>query len=148
MEPVIDTACAIERIVAFFERMSAADLPYLDRIYAGNAYFQDPFNAVRGLSAIERVFGHMYETLHDPRFLITTRIVQGRDCFLVWEFRFRFKRFDATTEQVVQGGSHLTLAPDGRILVHRDYWDAAGQLYEKLPLLGTLMRWLRRRATQ
>ena len=36
-------------------------------------------------------------------------------------------------------------AADGRIARHRDYWDAAGELYEKLPLLGTLMRWLRRR---
>ncbi|WP_413888997.1 hypothetical protein [Candidatus Aalborgicola defluviihabitans] len=36
--------------------------------------------------------------------------------------------------------------PDGRILDHRDYWDAAEELYEKLPLLGGLMRWLKRRA--
>ena len=39
-------------------------------------------------------------------------------------------------------------APDDaqRITLHRDYWDAAEELYEKLPLLGTLMRWLKRRA--
>jgi hypothetical protein len=34
----------------------------------------------------------------------------------------------------------------GRITVHRDYWDAAEELYEKLPLVGRLMRWLKRRA--
>ena len=37
------------------------------------------------------------------------------------------------------------LADDGRITLHRDYWDAAEELYEKLPVIGTLMRWLRRR---
>jgi hypothetical protein len=41
---------------------------------------------------------------------------------------------------------HLRFAPDGRIAMHRDYWDAAEELYEKLPLLGGLMRWLKRRA--
>lgn len=46
----------------------------------------------------------------------------------------------------IHGGSHLQLDPSGRILVHRDYWDAAEELYEKLPLIGALMRWLRRRA--
>ena len=46
----------------------------------------------------------------------------------------------------VRGVSHLVLAPDGRIAEHRDYWDAAEELYEKLPLLGGLMRWLKRRA--
>jgi hypothetical protein len=30
--------------------------------------------------------------------------------------------------------------------MHRDYWDAAEELYEQLPGIGVLMRWLRRRA--
>jgi len=29
--------------------------------------------------------------------------------------------------------------------VHRDYWDAAEELYEHLPLVGSLLRWLKRR---
>jgi hypothetical protein len=37
-------------------------------------------------------------------------------------------------------------APDGRVIRHRDYWDAAQELYEKMPVIGGLMRWLRRRA--
>jgi len=44
------------------------------------------------------------------------------------------------------GDDNPRFAPDGRIAMHRDYWDAAEELYEKLPLLGSLMRWLRRRA--
>jgi hypothetical protein len=52
------------------------------------------------------------------------------------------------TEQVIRGGSHLTLDPDGRISDHRDYWDAAEELYEKLPGLGALMRWLKRKANR
>jgi steroid Delta-isomerase len=31
--------------------------------------------------------------------------------------------------------------------MHRDYWDAAEELYEKLPILGGLMRWLKRQAS-
>jgi len=30
--------------------------------------------------------------------------------------------------------------------VHRDYWDAAEELYEKLPGVSVLMRWLKKRA--
>jgi hypothetical protein len=33
-----------------------------------------------------------------------------------------------------------------RISLHRDYWDAAEELYEKLPWVGALMRWLKKRA--
>jgi steroid delta-isomerase len=39
----------------------------------------------------------------------------------------------------------LILNDDGRIAQHRDYWDAAEELYEKLPVIGGLMRWMRRR---
>ena len=49
-------------------------------------------------------------------------------------------------EQCIHGGSHLRFAPDGRIAEHRDYWDAAEELYAKLPVIGALMRWLRARA--
>ena len=57
------------------------------------------------------------------------------------------KRFDTTTLQTVRGASHLKFAADGRINFHRDYWDAAEELYEKLPLVGSLMRWLKRQAS-
>jgi len=32
--------------------------------------------------------------------------------------------------------------------IHRDHWHAAEELYEKLPLVGGLMRWFKKRARQ
>ena len=140
------TSDAIQRLVDFFEHLQPQDLQRLHEFYASDARFKDPFNEVQGLHAIERVFAHMYEALDQPHFVVTERIVQGSQCFLVWEFRFRFKRFDTQTWQMVRGGSHLQLDPQGRVSLHRDYWDAAEELYEKLPLVGGLMRWLKHRA--
>ena len=88
----------------------------------------------------------MYVALDNPHFVVIDRVVQGTQCFLVWDFKFRFKRFDTTTEQTVRGTSHLRFAADGRISYHRDYWDAAQELYEKLPVVRVLMRWLKKRA--
>ena len=56
------------------------------------------------------------------------------------------KRFDTRAEQTIEGSSYLQLNAQGLITLHRDYWDAAQELYEKLPVLGSLMRWLKRRA--
>jgi hypothetical protein len=44
------------------------------------------------------------------------------------------------------GASHFVFTSTGLVTLHRDYWDAAEELYEKLPLLGSAMRWLKRRA--
>ena len=88
----------------------------------------------------------MFEQVDEPRFVIIDAVEQGDAAFLTWDFRFRMKRFDTGTVQTVRGASHLKFATDGRANFHRDYWDAAGELYEKLPVLGSLMRWLNRQA--
>ncbi len=137
---------AVERLVQFFEKLQPQDLPRLAQMYARDARFKDPFNEVQGLPAIERIFAHMFEALDSPHFIVTERIVQGQQCFLVWDFRCRFKRFDTQNWQTVRGGTHLTFDDAGLVTLHRDYWDAAEELYEKLPLVGGLMRWLKRRA--
>jgi len=136
----------IDHIVHFFETLSPAAVETLDALYAPDARFKDPFNDVRGLPAIQGIFRHMYVALENPRFVITGRIVQGAQCFLTWEFRFGFRRFKQGQAQCIVGGSHLVLNDAGQIALHRDYWDAAEELYEKLPLVGGLMRWLKRRS--
>lgn len=141
-------SAAVERIEAFFSALIPADVARMGDFYTADARFKDPFNDVQGLGEVQRIFTHMFVALQAPRFVITGRVVDAQQCFLTWEFRFRFRTFRPGEEQVVRGGSHLLLAPDGRIHTHRDYWDAAEELYEKLPLVGGLMRWLKRRAGQ
>ena len=141
----MNTQQAVDRIVALFEGMRREDVSQLDAYYTLDAWFKDPFNEVRGLEQVQRIYRHMFEALEAPRFHVTSRIAQGDECFLAWEFRFRFRSWRRGEEQRVRGSSHLKLAPDGRIAWHRDYWDAAEEVYEKLPVLGGLMRWLKRR---
>lgn len=138
------TPQAVQRLVAFFEQLQPHDLKRLHAVYAPEARFKDPFNDVQGLPAIEGIFAHMFEALDAPHFIVTERVVQGRQCFLTWDFRFRFKRFDTERWQTVHGSTHLRFDADGLVTLHRDYWDAAEELYEKLPVVGSLMRWFKR----
>jgi hypothetical protein len=133
-------------VIGFYEQLTPDHLQRLHTLYATDARFKDPFNDVQGLEAISGIFVHMYASLHEPRFVITTRIVDGSQAFLGWDFMFRFRRFDTGTTQTVRGGSHLVFNDAGLVTLHRDYWDAAEELYEKLPVVGGLMRWLRKRA--
>ncbi|MFN4005691.1 MAG: nuclear transport factor 2 family protein [Hylemonella sp.] len=137
---------AVERIVVFFETLTPQDLQRFEHYYTPDATFKDPFHAVQGVAAIAAIFARMFEDLLEPRFVVTGRIQQGEQVVLTWDFHFRFRRFRPAQAQCIRGASLLLLAPDGRIRQHRDYWDAAEELYEKLPLVGALMRWLRRRA--
>jgi len=136
----------VQRVVDFFEHLNPQSVSQFGDYYTEDAYFKDPFNEVRGLPAVSGIFSHMYVALHEPRFVVTSRVVQGDECFLVWDFLFRFKKFSPEVTQTVRGSSHLKFAADGRISFHRDYWDTAEELYEKLPVVGGVMRWLKARA--
>ncbi len=138
----------VARIVDFFEALQPADVARMGAFYSDQAFFKDPFNEARGLADVQRVFSHMYVALDQPHFVVTGQLVDGAQCFLTWDFVFRFKRFSPMVWQTVRGGSHLRLNSAGLIESHRDYWDAAEELYEKLPIVGSLMRWLKQRANQ
>ena len=142
----MDTRQATARLAEYFEKLTPDSVAQLPDLYDGQARFKDPFNEVKGLPEIERIFRHMYVALDGPHFVITGQLVDGPQAFLTWEFRFRFKRFDTQTLQVVRGGSHIVFNEQGLVTLHRDYWDAAEELYEKLPVVGGLMRWLKKRA--
>lgn len=143
-----DTAeLATQRLIALYEQISPEHLSELGAYYAPGAHFRDPFNDVRGVPAIAQIFTHMFATLDQPRFTVVEYIVQGDRAFLGWEFRFRMRRWRPRVEQCIQGATLVHFDADGCVTLHRDYWDAAQELYEKLPVLGGLMRWLRRSAS-
>ena len=135
----------VARIVVMFETLAPHDVARLGDFYHPQAQFKDPFNEVRGLAPVQRIFTHMFVALDEPRFVVTDIVQQGNQCVLTWDFIFRFKRFSREL-QTVRGASHLKLDSAGLITLHRDYWDAAEELYEKLPGVRVLMRWLKRRA--
>lgn len=140
------TTPAVARLCDFFETLSPASVARFGEFYTEDATFKDPFNEVRGLAEIKRVFSHMYVALDNPRFEITAHITEGQQCFLSWNFVFAFKNFKKGETQTVRGSCHLRLADDGRVQHHRDYWDTAEELYQKVPVLGGLVRWLTRHA--
>lgn len=142
----MDKRQTTQKLATFFETLSPQSVTQLNTVYDAQATFKDPFNEVQGLPEIERIFRHMYVALEQPHFVVTGQVVDGSQAFLTWEFRFRFKRFDTTTLQAVRGASHVVFNEQGLVTMHRDYWDAAEELYEKLPVLGGVMRWLKKRA--
>jgi steroid Delta-isomerase len=143
--PTLPTSEATHRLVAFYENLAAADVARLGDLYAPDAYFRDPFNEVRGVEALQRIFDAMFQQLADCRFRIVDTVVDEGGALLVWDFTFRIRRFRPQVEQRIHGASHLRFDAAGLVVHHRDYWDAADELYAKLPLLGPVLRFLKRR---
>ena len=127
-----------------FETLSLENVGKIGELYSTEAYFKDPFNEVSGHAAIIAIFEHMFKQVDAPRFVVTSNILKGEEAFIVWDLFFQTKN-QAHTDQRIHGSSHLRFAADGRVFYHRDYWDTAEELYEKIPVLGSLMRFLKRK---
>ena len=139
---------ALQGIVQLFNHLQPNDLQRLHQFYSDDAQFKDPFNEVQGLAAIQGIFEHMYASLDAPRFVVTQQVLQGSHAFVTWDFLFSIRKRPPQEVYTIRGATHFVLRQEAdgwRICVHRDYWDAAEELYEKLPVVGRVMRWLKQR---
>ena len=135
----------VDALVRVFETLTPQSVAELAQFYAANCRFKDPFNDIRGRDELQAVFMHMFEQLDAPRFIVRERVVDAPRVFLTWDFEFRFRSWARDKTQTIHGGSLITFDAAGLVTSHRDYLDAAEELYEKLPAVGGLMRWLKQR---
>ena len=140
----MDATPDLDRLIAFYHDLMPESIARFPEFYSADAYFKDPFNEVRGVEAIQRIFRHMFQQVETPRFVVTERVADASGVMLVWEFCYRVRLWGRGETQVMRGVSHLRFAADGKVNYHRDYWDAAEELYMKLPAIGSLMRGLRK----
>ncbi len=128
---------------AYFERVSLDNLNELRDLCAPDVRFRDPFNDVRGHDQIVRVFAKMHEDLAEPTFEVIDTAVSGSNSYIRWVFRFKNKKNGAPFS--IDGMTEVHFDDAGRVTAHLDHWDVASQLYERVPVLGTVLRAIRRR---
>ena len=129
-------------IADWFEALTPLSLKSIDSVYDKLSSFRDPFNDIVGIDKIQAIYQHMFDQLVEPRFKVTRIVEQGLESFMAWEFTFQL----SGKSYRIAGCTHFVIDPDTRlVIIHRDYWDAAQELYEKLPVLGWVLQRLRKR---
>lgn len=136
---------ALDALCGYFERLSPDTLGELDTYYARDAWFKDPFHEVTGVAAIGAILRHTFDKLPGARFRVCRRFPgDAGHAVILWEMDFLMPITGKAT--TIVGASHLCFDADGKVSHHRDYWDAAEELYARLPVLKWLMRALARQA--
>ncbi|WP_458525987.1 nuclear transport factor 2 family protein [Onishia taeanensis] len=147
-DPALDAFCA------FFNKLDKTCTDRLGSIYTEGVVFQDPLHRIEGLGDLEGYFAALYTHVQECRFTFHHRQRQGDTAFVAWTMTLRHPRLAGGAPYAVEGCSRLTFAPSGpddapgeeKVCEHRDYFDAGELLYERLPLLGAVIRHLKRRA--
>ena len=141
----VDPRDAARQAAVFFEHLTAATVGDLGAIYAVERRSATRSTTSAACPAIQRVYAAMFEHLIEPRFTVAETIADERGAFLVWDLTYRIRKLQPTRVRTIHGTSHLRFDASGRIAYHRDYWDAAAELYATLPVIGPVMRYLQRK---
>ena len=132
----------IERFKTYFRVLHEAELSQLRDIYSDQVLFKDPVHEIRGLVELEDYFTALCSDLSDCRFEYLDEIVGDHSAYVKWIMHFRHPRLRNRLISV-RGVSHLR--GSDKIDYHEDFYDMGAMLYEQLPLLGNVTRWLRLR---
>jgi hypothetical protein len=128
-----------------FAALDKDNLELLGDLYSEDIAFTDPLHDVHGLADLRRYFAELYANVQDLQFEFHSfdQVREGKG-YLRWAMTYRHPRLGQGEPITVQGCSHLLWA-DNKVFQHRDFFDAGALLYEHLPVMGRMIRWLKRR---
>lgn len=130
----------LDRYRAFMEGLSPAALDRLGEMYADDVHFKDPFSDAHGLRSLRIVFDKMYADVPDSKFKVVDTAESGEGGYLKWIYSGTF-RGQALS---VTGLTEVALR-DGKVSSHIDYYDAASNFYERIPVLGWIVKLIKKR---
>jgi len=139
----------MRQVLTLYERFDPALIAALDQIYHTDVVFEDPVHRVQGVIELRRYFSRLVRGLDECRFEFTDVLEQsGSDgepsqAVLLWIMHYRHPKLRGGKLLTLAGSSHLKYSD--RVLYHRDYFDVGAMLYEQLPLLGGIIRAIKRR---
>lgn len=123
------------------QSLNAETLDRLDDLIAPNICFKDPFHEVVGPEAMKAVFARLFSAAENIDFVIDD-VACGEDYAY---FRWTLDASLSNEPWHVTGVTRAQFDASGRVSDHVEYWDAASQLYERFPVMGSLLRYVRRR---
>ena len=132
---------SIHAYARYWETLSPATTGDLRSLARPDLLFRDPFNEIHGVDAVVTMLDRMFRDLGQPRFVVTRMATDGLVSFIRWDFTFELRGRALR----IEGVSEVEFDGEGKVARHIDHWDAAGQVYERIPLLGGLLRQVRKR---
>jgi len=139
-------ASNLTRTVAFFDKLDRNHMELVDQFYDRNVVFEDPVHKLQGSAAVRSYYEGLYRNAETIRFEYSRQLEDGNTVVLAWRMFLRTPAIDSGREITVDGTSVISFdGPDGKAIAHRDYFDMGEFVYERIPVLGSIIRYIKGR---
>jgi len=130
----------IEKFTAFYEDLASMQTSQLKHIYSKDVEFIDPIAKHQGIKSVEHYFDRL---LHNAKFcefdIKTVEQTLSERYVVAWQMTFTSDRMNKGKPIKVDGLTLLHLQND-LIVYHRDYYDLGQMVYENIPVLGFIVK--------
>ncbi|HMP90719.1 MAG TPA: nuclear transport factor 2 family protein [Kiritimatiellia bacterium] len=117
----------------------------LNQVYAENIWFNDTLKTIENLDDFTSYMLQTVNAVDACRVEFLDVVNSGPDHYVRWRMTVVPKGAMEKDAWRSTGITLLRFNSDGRVIVHQDYWDAAGGFYENLPVIGRILRNIRAR---
>lgn len=143
----MDNKHFVDEFLHIYQNLNKDNLTQLSEIYHPDITFIDPLHQVNGLIELTYYFENLYANLSSCQFVVQDQIIDNTNIALYWQMTYVHPKLNKGQAVEVMGHSRL-ITQDGKVIYHRDYLDAGTMLYEQIPLLGSAIRFIKKRASQ
>ena len=115
------------------------------KVYAGEAILYDTIVLHRGIDEIRPYLVKTAERAAGVRVSVLEVLRRENEFYLKWSMDIDWSSFKKGKTTRSFGISHLRFNADGEVILHFDFWDSTTGFFEHLPVLGAVIRWIKRR---
>jgi len=133
-------SAAMNRLREYYRKITTDSVQRLTRqVYAEDAFMCDTLHIARGAAEIEAYFLKSAERAESIAVSILDYTATGREVYTRWTMTITAKKLAGGRPVTTFGMSHFRLNPEGRVILHQDFWDASAGLFEQVPGLGGII---------
>ncbi len=127
-----------------FNSLNKNTIDGLDQFYESSAHFRDPISDVYGLPEIKKYYAHVYDKVRSIRFEFQSITREGAILTAVWKMYVSHPSIQDGREITLDGISliEFNLATH-KVVSHRDYYDVGEFVYERIPILGSIIHFIK-----
>ncbi|MEM0912916.1 MAG: nuclear transport factor 2 family protein [Pseudomonadota bacterium] len=124
----------------FYTDLSSMKIDDLTSLYEKDVIFIDPIDKHQGIDAVKEYFSRLLCNAKNCKFTIhSIDEILGKSAVIKWTMTYSTKRLNGGEPVEVDGITWLDFS-DGKIVLHRDYFDLGQMVYENVPVLGFFVK--------
>jgi hypothetical protein len=130
-----------EDFLAHLDEKTARD--QTEKVYAPDAFLNDTLKTIHGSPAIRDYFIKTAKGLDSMTVTFDDVALSGRNYYFRWTMDTRMKNLARGKTVRTIGVTLVRFDREGRVILHQDFWDSAQGVWEHVPGIGGVIRWIR-----